>query len=181
MFVHNKKNFFSSNELSKAWESMENDAMWKWHLNAGNCPFWVMPVWKKLDWIDNKHTPIWHEKTSQVWKDMLEKIWQLAGEDFIPWRFILNGQTMGLDGGKHRDWTVNDPDGITLIAYLNKEWKKEWGGETAFYNEQGENIHNEFPEPGKIISYKGTVIHAGMAPVIPKIFRVTLAVQGKYN
>lgn len=173
--------FFTTDELDRAWHSMENDAQWKWHLNAGGVPFWIMPVWQKLDWIDNKHTPIWKSNTADIWKELLDKVWQMAGKNFIPWRFILNGQTQGLDGGKHRDWTVNDPTGVTFIAYMNKEWKQQWGGETAFYDDAGKNVLNEFPEPGKIIGYKGTVVHAGKAPVVPRVFRVTLAIQGKYN
>ena len=160
---------------------MENDGQWKWHLNSGGVPFWIMPIWQKIDWVDNKHTPIWKDGTAQIWKDMLNKVWRAAGDGFVPWRFIINGQTQGLDGGRHRDWTVNDQNGVTFIAYLNKEWKQDWGGQTAFYNEQGEYVHNEYPEPGKMICYDGKTIHAGIAPLVPRVLRVTLAVQGKYN
>jgi SM-20-related protein len=78
----------------------------------------------------------------------------------------------------HRDCAVTDSD-VTVLYYVNKEWKHVWGGETIFY----ENEDTRFavlPKPGRFVLFYGAIEHIGSIPTrICSQSRMTLAL--KYN
>jgi hypothetical protein len=62
----------------------------------------------------------------------------------------------------HKD--SNEDNAITVLYYLNTEWKKEWGGETIVGDKTVEY------KPNRALIYNSSIIHGGKAPKIP-IFR----------
>jgi hypothetical protein len=183
MLSDNVEKFLSHEELEECSISLKNDSFWKWRYNTGDYPFWIFDIWQRTDFLDGKHIPVWREGTRKIWKDIFNKVSSHAGTGFVPWRFIINGQNRDLDGGLHRDWPEVEQKGYTYLIYLNRTWDQSWGGATEFYNNNNvEEIAAEiFPEPGKLICYKGSILHRGRSPLVSKKLRVTLAIQGKYN
>ena len=174
------KNFVSQKTLDKIWNAFEHNPVWLWRKNSGQKPFWIYDIFDKLDFIDNKFVCKWKNNPDPVFLEIFENIKASAGPNFIPWRFIINKQTQGLDSGVHSDFPKEKQKSKTFILYLNKTWSNEWGGETLFYNDNKEIVYKCLPEPGKLISYNSQILHQGLSPSIDTI-RITLAVHGKYN
>lgn len=89
-------------------------------------------------------------------------------------RAVINGQNRGMDSGIHRD-SLNHCD-TTYLIYLNPCWEESWGGQTVFF-ENNEKIHEEYPEPGKLISYASDCYHQGLGPSINNILRISFSIQ----
>lgn len=63
----------------------------------------------------------------------------------------------------HRDSELKNND-VTALWYLNPLWKREWGGETLFYDEvNGASVAVE-NVPGRLVLFDGKILHAGKAP-----------------
>lgn len=60
-------------------------------------------------------------------------------------------------GWPHTD--SDQPDDLTAILYLNKYWKKEWAGETAFFEAQ-EIAFSLLPRYGRIVVFNSSMEHA---------------------
>ena len=174
-------NFVSQQTLDKIWNAFDSNPVWIWRTyNADQKPFWIYDIFDKLDFVDNKFICKWKNNPDPIFLEILEKIKQQAGETFVPWRFIINKQTQGLDSGIHSDFPKEKQQSKTFILYVNKNWEKEWGGETVFYNDNREETERCIPEAGKLISYNSQIFHQGLAP-LNNATRITLAVHGKYN
>ncbi len=173
-------NFVSQKILDKIWNAFDINPVWLWRKNSGQKPFWIYNIFDKLEFIDNKFTCKWKNNPDPIFLEILEKIKEHAGPNFVPWRFIINKQTQGLDSGIHSDFPKEKQKSKTFILYLNKTWQEEWGGDTVFYNDNKEIVNKCAPEPGKLICYDSQQLHQGLAPTID-ITRITLAVHGKYN
>ncbi len=63
-------------------------------------------------------------------------------------------------------FTHTDGDQWTLLAYLNDEWKDDWGGETVFYDEhESQPVGVAIaPKPGRLVIFDGLIPHRGGAP-----------------
>jgi len=87
-------------------------------------------------------------------------------------RCYANGHTYGVEGYPHTD-SIRAGD-KTLLVYLNQTWKRDWGGETVFYNDD-EVLHAELPKYNKAILFDGNITHVakGVARVCPSL-RITL-------
>ena len=88
--------------------------------------------------------------------DMASYITQQLGEvPFEVWGMHMNGQTSNLDAQVHAD------TGDNLIIYLTPDWKPEWGGETAFYNEESDETPIQTVDyvSGRIVFFHGGVGH----------------------
>lgn len=87
-------------------------------------------------------------------------------------RCYANAHTFGIEGYPHHD--SRRKDDLTLVVYLNKIWKREWGGETLiYYNER--SAHAELPKYNHGISFPGWMTHAanGVTRICPET-RITL-------
>lgn len=73
-----------------------------------------------------------------------------------------NGNTHGNEGNPHID--SQHPLDRTLLIYGVMEWREGWGGETAFYNEQGDTAGMVTPRPGRVIFFDGGIRH-GVTPI----------------
>ena len=87
-------------------------------------------------------------------------------------RCYANSHTFGVEGYPHTD-SVRLCD-YTAVVYLNKSWRREWGGETIIYN--GNQIeHAEIPKFNKVLIFPGSKWHVAKAPsrICPDL-RITL-------
>jgi hypothetical protein len=125
---------------------------------------------------DNANTDIdWYQHTPDSIKSIYNKFKDFFGEHQLT-RVVINGQNYGMDSGIHRD-SRNSAD-TTCLIYLNPAWESAWGGQTRFFS-NNELIHEELPEPGKMLIYSSSAYHQGAAPSLKNLLRVTLAIQVK--
>ena len=184
-------NFLSKEELAEVWSAINSESRWKWHKFAGGAMFWYYEVFLSDSFYFEEnlgtsgewtHAPEWVDGIHSIWNKIYEKVKELAGPNFIMWRYIINGQTWGQEGEAHTDFVGSTTNSETFILYLNEEWDPEWGGETIFYHPHTMDERGRVAvSPGKIISYDSRVKHRGSAPKDKNILRVTLAIQGKYE
>lgn len=53
---------------------------------------------------------------------------------------------------------------LTILYYANSTWKREWGGETVFYDSD-EGFHAAVsPRPGRIVIFRDDIVHMGCVP-----------------
>lgn len=98
--------------------------------------------------------------------------------DAYPIRLYANLHTFGLEGYPHSDSPRNNE--TTIITYLNREWKREWGGETAFYDGQ-EIVKSVMPKFGRVVCFPSRMTHCARAVsrICPEA-RVTLIVKVRH-
>jgi hypothetical protein len=53
---------------------------------------------------------------------------------------------------------------LTALWYICTEWELEWGGETLFYNDDGDADFVASPRPGRLVVFHGAIRHAGRPP-----------------
>lgn len=171
-------NFFDSSELEQICNEFKNKPQWQYQQMSGGQWWWCYMLFDNNKRFTANNNQQW-ETASPVWRHVYDKICNLAGDNFVTWRFIINGQTIGQNGHPHSDFSKEVNNRTTYLVYSNQEWDKSWGGETIFYNNNGVE-HREFPEPGKLLEYNGSIVHEGTPPVLPNLLRVTLSMQGEY-
>ena len=100
----------------------------------------------------------------------------MNGTNYILARAYINMCHYGDIGYPHRDCEETAID-ITVLYYLNSEWKHIWGGETHFY-EKAETRLSILPKPGRFVLFPGAIEHAGSIPTrICTRPRLTLALK----
>ena len=113
---------------------------------------------------------------SECLPESLSTAWHYIQEKYCPdarlIRCYANGHTYGVEGYPHTD--AIRVGNKTLLIYLNQDWKRDWGGETVFYNDN-EVLHAELPKRNKAILFEGSVAHVakGVSRACPGL-RVTL-------
>jgi hypothetical protein len=87
-------------------------------------------------------------------------------------RCYANAHTFGVEGYPHTD-SSRDQDS-TVVLYLNKTWRREWGGETMVYN-QDSIAHAELPKYNTALVFPGNQWHVAkpVSRICPEL-RVTL-------
>jgi len=78
------------------------------------------------------------------------------------YRIYTNAVMFGDAGFVHRDSC--EPEHVTAIVYPNPEWTSEMGGETLFYDEAGEIVEVLEPRPGRLVLFRGCIMHKGSPP-----------------
>jgi hypothetical protein len=102
--------------------------------------------------------------------------WNYIQENYFPnstlIRCYANAHTYGVEGYPHVD-SIRLADN-TLVVYLNRTWKREWGGETMFYDKYT-ITHAELPSFNKAVCFPGHVTHQakGVSRICPAA-RITL-------
>lgn len=84
-------------------------------------------------------------------------------KDYRLLRAYANGQTFGLDGGIHVD-SVEREECCTAILYAHSAWAVSWGGETTFYDDEGEISQTIGPTPGRLVLFDAGIAHGAKAP-----------------
>lgn len=78
------------------------------------------------------------------------------------YRIYTNAVMYGDAAFVHRDSC--EPEHVTAIVYPNPDWAPELGGETLFYDEAGLIAEAVEPKPGRIVAFRGCVMHKGSPP-----------------
>jgi len=58
----------------------------------------------------------------------------------------------------HRDCAPGRRD-VTALYYLNPEWRKNWGGETIFFDDAGDAVYAIACKPGRLVLFEGAIEH----------------------
>lgn len=90
----------------------------------------------------------------------VKKIKELFGFDVELKKVLINAQVFADKSEIHADSV--DENFITVIYYANHEWKRDWGGETVFYNEEPEVVI--LPKYGRIVMFNSEIEHIGKSP-----------------
>lgn len=73
----------------------------------------------------------------------------------------LRRATVNLSVPTNTHYSHTHADEISLIYYVNLDWKQEWAGETLFYSDDmQEIIHASIYKPNKLILFDGSIPHA---------------------
>lgn len=82
----------------------------------------------------------------------------------IPIRVYAVGHAFGMGGGVHRD-NDEDPTLHSFVYYAHRQWDRDWGGETIFFDDSGRDIVQSVqPVPGRVTCFRGDVEHAARPP-----------------
>lgn len=63
----------------------------------------------------------------------------------------------------HTD-TLPDVFGLTALWFVAPQWDLEWGGETVFFDKEGDARFIVSPRPGRLVAFDGRIRHAGRPP-----------------
>jgi len=63
----------------------------------------------------------------------------------------------------HRDCGRKD-DSVTALLYANLEWHRDWGGETLFFDDDGDTACAVLPRPRRLALFDGGIEHRASAP-----------------
>ena len=74
-------------------------------------------------------------------------------------RCYSNAYAFGTEGYPHTDSKV-DSD-MTIVLYMNEEWKPEWAGETVFFDEEDEIIQAVLPKYNRCVIFPSAMLHVG--------------------
>ncbi|MEM9532649.1 MAG: 2OG-Fe(II) oxygenase [Pseudomonadota bacterium] len=53
---------------------------------------------------------------------------------------------------------------LTALWFVAERWDIEWGGETLFFNEEGDAEFVVSPRPGRLVMFNGELRHCGRPP-----------------
>ncbi|PRQ06680.1 2OG-Fe(II) oxygenase [Enhygromyxa salina] len=65
-------------------------------------------------------------------------------------------------GTVHTD-TVH-PQALTFLYYANSSWRAGWGGETVFYDDDGDAMMVVAPRPGRLVAFHSNILHRAGIP-----------------
>ena len=72
----------------------------------------------------------------------------------------------------HTDGNVND-DNLSVLYYVNTEWKDEWNGETIFADDYGEAEIAVSFKPGRLVVFDSSIPHKASCISTDAPFRFT--------
>lgn len=90
---------------------------------------------------------------------VLDRLFPDVGAEL--YRAYCNSTRYGDVAFAHAD---SDRPSLTLLYYANPVWREEWGGETLFYDGRGEPIVAVAPRPGRLVVFRGEMLHRGGVP-----------------
>jgi len=96
-------------------------------------------------------------------------------EAFAPYRVYVNRILPTDTTFPHRDSEPQSGD-VTVLYYVNEQWMREWGGETIFFDDEGDARIAIAPRPGRIVAFRGDLEHrVGVPTRLCTTDRLTLA------
>lgn len=142
--------------LSYGWQSIKQD------YDAGH--------WNKLILNNSKYFPYDHLEMPYIkYHPEIELLWNiiklnLGNKKLL--RLYINGYTYGTDAYSHQDEIWLEPKfgkgstGDTVILYLNKEWNKDWAGETVIFNDEEDIECSILPKYLRVLSFDSLKFHS---------------------
>lgn len=141
------------------------------------------------------HDPLLGHLVSRVWPNLEEMLRngtlrldgaaaapdrRVAPPDVPPlqlYRAYVNLFRRGDSPRAHRDAPLG-ANHVTCLVYANREWARDWGGETVFYDETHEIRRAVRPRPGRAVCFTGGLMHAARPP-LPEVNtpRYTIALK----
>lgn len=156
--------FFSFNVVERI-TSKINEPRWRHghgsHVDENNNSLGI-PFWR-MDLLDDTYFSDY----------LLNIIREKTQQDYDLYDVYANGHTFGTQGEFHVDWY--EPNGRTLLYYVNSNWRPEWGGKTIFLLNK-EELYYQNPIPNSAVLFPGNTPH--MAEGTSRLFsglRVTIA------
>lgn len=110
----------------------------------------------ELDALDDSLEPL-----QTAWR----KTRRLLPRDAVTVNAYINGYTHGNDGHPHLE--THDPGAHrhhTVLIYCCPRWEPAWGGETVFFDAEGDVSAAALPRPGRVLVFRGDVLHVARAP-----------------
>jgi SM-20-related protein len=109
---------------------------------------------------------------------LISKMWCLLRSNLLREHMLLrcyaNGYPSGSEGGVHIDSNLHGD--FTSIYYPHESWNANFGGETIFFNGNGNDILKAvFPKPNRLVVFPGLIPHVarGVSRSCP-VLRITL-------
>lgn len=149
------------------------ERFWRYYLIDGLEPYSESDP---STWYHNQTGTL--ERLKQPWRDLFDQVYDLAGNSFQLMRYALTGQTQNQMPVLHTDTTPGIPGNWrSYLLYLNAVYPKSYGGTTDFVVDN-QTVHQEFPEPGKLIEFDSQLLHIGNPPEQPNVLRISLVLHG---
>lgn len=128
---------------------------------------WIIPI--ELDVA---------ERQPYVNAVMSEVTEHFQGESFAIERVYCNAVNYGDMLYAHRDHRDRDSRNLTALLFVTPDWKREWCGETIFFNDDGDAVHAVSPRPGRLALFRSAIEHRAGAPSrVCNRTRLTLALK----
>lgn len=108
--------------------------------------------------------PVENLPKTSLWHATEKAVAQVRpGESYRPYRVYTNFASYGDTLLTHVDALPNARE-LTALWFLCDRWDTEWGGETLFYEDDGDASIAVSPRPARLVLFDGAVRHAGKAP-----------------
>jgi len=86
-----------------------------------------------------------------------------AGDRFEVERVYVNNAVHSDTYFPHRD-SPPESKNVTVLYYGNLIWQPDWGGETIFYNDEGDAEIAVSPRPNRVVVSRGAILHKAGVP-----------------
>ncbi len=120
------------------------------------------------DTVEHRHwvceMPLENLPRTSLWLATEKAIAELRpSEHFVPYRVYTNFASFGDILLTHFDALPNTRE-LTALWFLCEQWDVEWGGETMFFDSNGDAQVAVTPKPGRLLLFDGAIRHAGRPP-----------------
>lgn len=172
MTIQTKDNFLPQELIDKIYNIIDNGG-WKYGWRSN--PTVGFAHWNQK-FADHELLENGLDISDLLTDETLQSAWQYIQENYFPNHILLrcyaNAHTYGIEGYPHSD--SNRIQDETVVIYLNKNWRKEWGGETSIFIE--ENVEKAvLPKYNRAVIFPGAAQHVSrnVTRICPDL-RITL-------
>lgn len=142
-------NFFDKNEIFNIEQEFNK---FYWELSG-----WSQDPNDKLFWFKNLMDSFY---ITELFKN---KVQNILGKKVETFRIYANGQSHGQCGNFHKD---SPGCTNTVVYYLHKNWKPEYGGHLVLKEDNGDYIDSIWPETNSAIFFDSDIYHCALEPTI---------------
>jgi len=108
--------------------------------------------------------PLENLPRTSLWQATERAVLQMRpGERFLPYRVYTNYAAFGDVLLTHDDAPEGERE-VTALWYLCERWDTEWGGETLFFDDNGDAEIAVSPRPARLLLFDGAIRHVGKPP-----------------
>ena len=97
--------------------------------------------------------------------------------------YLQNAIINAIRPGETQYFHTHPSDVLNILYYVNPHWKREWGGETIFYDFYGKDpTHVVEYKPNRAVIFNGDIPHTARSPaIVSPEYRFTLVTSWKEN